>query len=105
MAKGYESSPWLTIPAVLVIIAVTGVGAVIVLAWLRPGQDNAQLVTEILGFLGIVLNLIKTQEVHNLTNSRMTQLGETIGREQYNMGKEAGRKEEDDLPRKGDNSA
>ncbi len=81
-----KSSPWLTIPAVIGIIAVAGLFTVMGVMWLRPHEDNYVLITAILAFLGVVLNLFKTQEVHDLTNSRMTELSQNLEKVAFNKG-------------------
>jgi hypothetical protein len=92
--QGTSSSAWLSIPAIIALIAVTGVLSVVLLNYVRPEKDNDALIVQILGFLALVLNLLKSQEVHNLVNSRMTELGEQIGKTEHARGKAEGVREE-----------
>jgi hypothetical protein len=85
--ESFTSSVWLSIPAIIAMVAVTGVLSIVLLNYLRPTADNDPLVLQILGFLTLVLNLLKSQEVHNLVNNRMTELGEQIGMAEHARGR------------------
>jgi hypothetical protein len=68
----------------ILFIVLVGVVGILGILYLRPHEDNSQLIATLMGFLvptllGIMA-LIKVQETHLLVNSRMTELGEKIAK-------------------------
>ena len=96
LAAPKEPSNWPYLIAVI-LMALFGTIAVLILTALRPTQDNSMLITTVIGFLstttGVILTFMKAADTHDSVNGQLKQFLSTARQVAHFEGQAQGRAE------------